>query len=219
LLIGVVGLLAAAALISVLVWVFVISEDDGEEDGKQPEDYTTDELEQALFTLDDLPSGWSLDPPEADDDDGDDSPAWCGATLDPDDTALLHVERGFSAGDMGPYLNHMIKLLPGETEANDAFRAFADDSSACPGWHEQEWTWTLQEMSFKEIGDQTAAFRANTTDVPIVGKVEMQAVFIQHGPFVILMSHMSIGLDGVDTDETEQFAALANDKLSQIEAN
>ncbi len=206
LVISVVGLL-------VLLWVFVFSGNH-----KKPEDYTADELQRALLTLDDMPSGWAVVPQGEDSQDNEESgnSFLCGEELEIDANTLTSAEIQFKGGELAPILYHGVAVYP-EGEAKRLFTEFTGILESCQDWQdEDEYTWHAAEMSFPEFGSDSAAYRISTSDVPFIGVLEAQIILIRDGNFLILVMHADIGLDGVDTEQTEKFTRQANDKLQNI---
>lgn len=217
LILGSVIAVALVVMALILLWGFMLS-DNG--DGKKPETYTAEDLSRALLTLDDMPSGWTIHPAEGDDEEGEtesDSSFFCGHDeLDMDGRALGNTEVMLSGGEIAPVVVHAVNVYSAD-EADKIFAEFTGIFEDCEEWEdEDEYTWHAAEMSFPKLGDDSAAYRLSTSDVPLVGVMEIQVVLIRSDSFLSVIMHMDIGFDGVDTEQTEQFARRADEKLQDI---
>jgi hypothetical protein len=209
----VVGIIAGAAILLVLILLGILALSNN----KDPESYTEADLKRALLTLDDMPSGWSARPEEDDEEDDEESNSFlCGSELDIDTDALVSANAQFAGGELAPLVLQGVAVFP-EGEAKKLFEEFTNALETCKERQdEDEMTWHIAKMSFPEFGNDSAAFRISTSDIPLVGVFEMQLVITQSGDFLNVVMHADIGMDGVDTDQTEKFARRADEKLRDV---
>jgi hypothetical protein len=122
------------------------------------------------------------------------------------------VSTYFQQSDLGPYLGHLVLYTESEDDARTAFEAIdseLDGSDILDNISDQVRSWETEPAEFAELGDEVAAFSAlgDTGLVP----VEADMVTVRKGQFVTFVVHAQ--LVSVDTDQTEEFAKLAVEKL------
>lgn len=179
-----------------------------------PAPITEEVLLHALLTLDDMPTGWSLEKSGIEEKNED--PTYTFLCKDLQSRALDSANAEFSAGELGPVLHHNIAVY----QSDDAKKAFSDLVSTyleCPGWtvtneDGTEEAYRLSLISFSELGDESFAVRV-TTEIPSLGTLTFNSVFIRQGRIITSIGHLSIG--PVDSEQTEMFAALAFRKLQK----
>lgn len=188
----------------------------------EPADSATEndpQLMDAIVSLDDLPSGWSVWVDEDDDDDSDDE-GFCGSPpfeglLESGDDAPK-AEAQFQEDDFGPFLWQGIVYVS-ERDA-DTIMDVLRDSFNCDTWTQTDddgtqITWTIAEMSFSDVGDDTFARKlsAESGGFPFTGDF----VAVRDGGFAFIIFHFGIG--GVDSELTQSIASDTVDNLSLIE--
>lgn len=183
-----------------------------------PDDQEIDErLSEALLTLEDMPTGWTVSPPEEDEEDS--GTGICGLesgqfTRD----ATARATANFQESEFGPMLAQIIDVFSGD-DAEGTMVEFADALSSCTEWTDideegAETEWQLSPLSFPKIGDETFAFRMST--VTFLGAVELDFIVWRRGDIVEVLGHTAIGFEGVDSEQTEAFVRRADEKLTAI---
>lgn len=129
-----------------------------------------EQIKDALLSLDDMPSGWSIDDSE-DEDDADtetssDDPACnalMGAFEGDEDEAFGEGDVSFTQSEFGPFLSQAIASQEGDAiektmgELRQAFEtctSFTDTES-----DGTKTTFKVSEMSFPDLGDETLAVK------------------------------------------------------------
>lgn len=182
---------------------------------------TEDEIAEALLSLEDLPSGWTVSEDTSEDIAGEatiDNPK-CeefNAILE-DDSEVEGLSEGdvaFSQGDWGPFLNQTIASMEGN-EIEKAFSAFSHALSACDGFTEtkddgSKVEYKLQPMSFPDLGDDSLAFTmsADADGFPF----ELDAVVVRVDQNLVLMASAGIG-QGLTGEELEAVVRTAVAKV------
>ena len=167
------------------------------------------ELELLLLTLDDLPTGWSIAPPELfGDDDGQDS---CtdivGAEL-PGMAGLPRASVSFLSDSLVDVVGEMIL----QADSSEAARAIVDEIAAafeaCPVTVDDDGiSVSYSEMSFPELGDMTVAYRAIPS--PSSPPLSLALVAVAVDDRVVLLVG---GGAGGDFAQFEQLAVTAVEK-------
>lgn len=184
-----------------------------------PEDADIGErLPEALLTLEDMPTGWTVSPTEEDEED-DDGSEICGvASGQFAEDASARVTANFQESEFGPLLAQIIDLFA-DGNAKRVVAEFSDAFGSCTEWTDidedgNETTWRLSPLSFPKFGDETFAFRMST--VTFLGAVELDFIVWRRGDIVEVIGHTTIGLEGVDSEQTEAFVQRADGKLKAI---
>ena len=127
----------------------------------------------ALFTLDDLPKGYTVVPPG--DAEGDTPFGGCPELADLDESAAddqRTVEVAFTGGQAGPLLFHAV----GDQDEGTAAQEFENFRAAirkpeCRTFQETDRgltsTWTVEPISSIRVGDDTLAFRLSGDEVAL----------------------------------------------------
>lgn len=191
------------------------SDDDG--DGGSAASYTSDQLQAAVLTTDDLGSDWTTGSPASESDEtaaGDVTNVCGGSANDPTDTAP-RAEATFSKGMFGPYLYHSLASLS-STDANrfiDDFRELMDD---CDGSSDEDGTVTVESLDVGKLGDETAAYhiemRADSSDTSLA--LESDYVVFRDGGLIVAISVAGFG--EVETDDTKTYAKLAATRVEVL---
>lgn len=181
------------------------------------DDEIAEGLSEALLTLEDMPTGWTVSPPDEDEeDDGDDI---CGiASGQFAEDAAARETSDFQKSELGPLLNHTIDFFP-DGDAKRVMAEFGDALGSCTEWTDidedgTETTWRLSPLSFPKIGDETFAFRMST--VTFLGAFELDWILWRRGDVVDVIAHGVIGFEGIDSEQTEAFVRQADEKLKAL---
>lgn len=174
-------------------------------------DVSEEDLTGALLALEDMPSGWSVEPP--DEDDEDDDATFCDAAplaeeIDADATA----ERDFSGGEAGPFFTQLLSSMD-EDEAENGMD-YIRDSFDCGEWTdpEDDTVWSLAEISFPDMGDDTAAYRLSTTAG--IFTANGNVIIVRDGGLLLMVVHVAIG--NLDSELTEELTQKALDKAQDV---
>jgi hypothetical protein len=189
-----------------------------------PRPVTEEDLTAALLALGDMPTGFTLrvsdeeDGEEGDEDDGGDTYTFLGQELPR--RALFSVGVEFEQGQFGPFLNHTITVYPPD-EAADVFADFDSVIQSSEPFtltldDETSLLMELSPMSFSTLGDESVAARASTDQVPILGLMQMNVVYIRRGNIVMSLQSISFGLQQPDIEELETLAQRALEKLDEV---
>lgn len=186
------------------------------EDSEESQSASRDvDLEAALLTLDDMPTGWTTDTVEATGNDSD-SATLCGAELIEEVEPAGEVSADFSAGDLGPLLNHSI-LEYEDDEAARVLTDFADALAGCEEWTEEtdEGPMTLRPtpLSFPSLGDETVAVRIDAANELV--DMTMDMVVWRHGDTLNIITMME-AFGTPDGEQTEEFATLADERIASL---
>ncbi|MFI1997059.1 hypothetical protein [Actinoplanes sp. NPDC020271] len=179
--------------------------------------YSAQELERALLTVTDLPTGWSADP---DGKPGHDSPeqfAEC-----PKYAALVRKLNGMAEGatgfvsPTGSDVSENLRSLS-QTGAAALFAEQTEAITACPrltGTTDSglSFTMSLTALSFPRLGDETFAFRGATTAYGTT--VTADVVTVRRGGVLVGIAHTAKG--PVDTAVTEDLIRRALDKAAKV---
>ncbi len=189
------------------------------------------EQEAKLLEVADLPTGWSAEPDDGDeddaadedgtDDDDSDMAEDCGIDggLLPDDIEpLAQVERQFAKGMVGPFVFAGIARYA-EGEAETALDRFDDMVQQCRQFSSTdedgiETSGTMQPVSFPSFGDQSFAARMTIESEGMAGQGELVAV--RQGDELLLMMGLSmttmLGDGPFEDGEYEQLVTAAAQK-------
>jgi hypothetical protein len=182
---------------------------------------TQAQVEAALLTLEDLPSGWSINTSSADFEESEDTtePPECGVLFDSLDEAAMtpvaKAEAEFTAGDLGPFLFHAVQSF--EEDVAGHIESVTDVLNQCPEFSSTDAAGVRTEfstapLSFPNLGDQTWALRlqGSSQDIDIVFDV----VSIALGQNLITL--VAVGfqlLQPIPGSELESAATTAVQKL------
>lgn len=180
-----------------------------------PKPLTQADLEKALISLDDLPAGWAVR--TGDEEDEANKETYTFLCQEYQKKSIAKVSADFQKGQVGPFLmNSVVTYPPGE-----ARNQFADMLSAvdqCATFTDtQDGTtteWTVTPISFPKLGEQSFAIRASSEFV--LGFIEVDSVYIRIEDTITSIQYMVLGLQSIDSTQTEMFARLAEAKLLQV---
>jgi hypothetical protein len=176
-------------------------------------------LEGALLTLSDMPTGWTVSLPEEEIEEEDKGANYTFLCMELERRMEGIVQAEFQKSEIAPKLVHSIGLYP-KGLATEAFNDLVSASKACTEWTTPiesggEQVWIVTPISFPKLGEETLAIRA-TSEISIFGFLEVDSIYILVGDVIIRISYLEIGLDGIDSTQTEIFARLSLEKLLSV---
>jgi hypothetical protein len=175
---------------------------------------TSEGLKKVMLSLQDFPSGWSVQPDEADEDD---DPA---CSIEPKRRAkpLAEGQVGFSKGTFGPFLFQELSVYaPGE--GKQVWDKVIGSLRTCTEFVDKNDDGTtsitqISPMSFDKLGDETYAIRGKAKDATFLGLIEMHVVFVRKADVIMTMLLINVGFSSPDPDFTATMARKAIGKLS-----
>lgn len=189
-----------------------------EDTGSETVALTRQQVESSLLTVEDLPTGWSVDTSEDSDSEVEDvtEPVECGVLFEGLDEAaepVAKAEGTFTAGGFGPFLAHAVTAF--EENTADQVERVTDVLNQCPEFSSTDaegvtTEFTTAPLSFPNLGDRTLALRlqGSTDDFDIVVDVIMIAIGANGISLVVG------GLLPMQGDELEDIATTAVEKLN-----
>lgn len=180
-----------------------------------PKPLTQADLEKALLSLDDLPAGWAVRTENEEDEA--DKETYTFLCQEYQKQSIAKVNADFQKGQVGPFLvNSVVTYPPGEAESQ--FVAMLSAVDQCATFTDtQDGTtteWAVTPISFPKLGDQSFAIRASSEFV--LGFIEVDSVYIRISDTVTSIQYMVLGLQSIDSTQTEQFARMAEKKLLEV---
>jgi hypothetical protein len=181
-----------------------------------PKPLTQAALEKALISLDDLPAGWAV---RAGEDKGDEANKETFTFLcqEYQRKAIANASVDFQKAQLGSFLLHSVTAYP-PGEAGDQFAKMRSAVDQCATFKDtQDGTttdWTVTPISFPKLGDQSFAIRLSSEFA--LGIIEVDSVYIRIGDTITSLQYMVLGLQSIDSTQTELFARLAEEKLLQV---
>lgn len=177
------------------------------------------QAKRALLTLDDMPTGWSQDKPDPADNDDTVTPKRCAAVFDALDghDPLAEAEASFSAGDLGPSLDHTVSSWP--KSQVQALKQITQALQQCPKFTStskdgSSATFEASGLSFPNLGDRTLALRLKGKTEGI--SVMLDVVYIVKGNNAIVL--MASGIQPLDGATFEKLARTAISRLDAAAA-
>lgn len=190
----------------------------------EPEQEVGD-LQQKLLTVADLPTGYSLEPPEDEEEDEGPSEFCEGASLELAEEfgATQEAEVSFAKGEASLAGAAFLGQTLGEYSDDNADRAFDHAVEVFQGCQEFETTQedgttfkgTLSPLSFSKFGDETFAIHLSGElegegmTFPIGGDV----VFAREGRVICLLVSFGFGASQIPATELEDIVEIAMAKL------
>ena len=172
------------------------------------------DLEKALLTLEELPAGWSKSPPDKE---KDDKATFSFLCKEYPKKAIVGVDADFQKSQLGPFLLSSISLYP-PGEAIQQFEKLRATVDACPEVKKTEggstMTFKVAPMSFPKLGEQSFAIRVSSES--ILGFVDTDSVYFRIGDVIATLQYMTIGMDPIDSSQTEVFAKIFEQRLLGI---
>ncbi|KQY55741.1 hypothetical protein ASD11_14610 [Aeromicrobium sp. Root495] len=174
-----------------------------------------------MLTLDDMPTGYSVDPDPADDSSDDDFTSGdpgCKELVDSADVKSNKVdeeEASFTQGDYGPFVAESVTTTK-EGKAGDGFadarKALDSCNSYTAGEGDDSVTFKVSRMSFPNLGDETLAYSLSgeSSGFPFSGQI----VVTRLGDNVILLSAAGVGGSGMKASDFEKIARTASKKVA-----
>lgn len=204
-------------------------------DGNEEEASGDVDVEQALLTLEDMPTGWTTSPDAGEDDEG--AAEFC-AELDfseREDEPDAEAEASFEGGEIGPFVTHLVARF-GDGEAEKRFTALREAVDECGDFDTTDEDGTtitgqMSAVSFPELADESLAMRLSGTVTTAadgeLGELEFpmagDLVFFRQGDAVAAVFHLAIdaaafggGGGGLDSAITEDLARKAAEKLAAV---
>jgi hypothetical protein len=169
-------------------------------------------LNAALLTLQEMPSGWTTEPPSSDDDD---SERIC--NIPPSrPRRLARAEVNFTKSDLGPFFNELINAYE-----RGAAKPLFDDAvqilQTCREWKTMldgaPVTVKVSPLSFPRVGEQSYAYRATFDSASFPFQVD--AVYVRAGDIILVFAHIAVGAGGPDSALTESLVKAAYDKVAK----
>lgn len=163
-----------------------------------------DAIVESLISLSDMPTGWTGEAPTFEErTPGGTYTAYCVDGLP--SRSIARASVNFERSAFGPLVSQTIVLYPDRASASDAFADLVDAASGCPEFVDQSGNrFTLNPLSFPNLGDETFALRSG-------GTLEIDSIKILIDNVIIDITNG--GLGAVDSALTEEIARLAVDKF------
>jgi hypothetical protein len=200
---------------------------------------SSEELQAALLTIEDLPTGWTTAPPDAspsaDPLDSDDGTKLCDKPVIDRTQAPASAEVEFSkGGELSNQLFQEVFSYDSRRKASDAFDSIREAIQACTQWETSDESTTssltLQSLSFPKLGDDTLAVRmggevkskpdeSEELSFDLTAAVAGDVVIIRENNLLTLVGQIGLGIFGpvsVDTKETETIARKALERLENV---
>lgn len=182
------------------------------EDEPQP-DPGDFEVEAALLTLNDMPTGWTQDPEQ----DADDDATFCDVEPLDEAKAIDDASANFSAGDFGPLLSHMVGVFEGQ-DAEAAMDSFMDALEGCTEWTDETEdgpvTFRPTALAFPSFGDDTVAVRIKAESE--LFDMTLDVVVWRRANAVSLLSVIEV-FGTPDAEQTEEFVTVADERLASLQ--
>ena len=191
-----------------------------------PADPVADELTQkqvnaALLTVADLPSGWTLGEPSEDDSDDDKiAPAKCGELIDAmsadEEDAVAQGERDFNkGGPFGTLMGVTISSYEDEVDS-DKLTEIADVFGGCSSFKGTDKEGVVTEykvapLSLANIGDKSLALTMTVESEGFTIPINIYFVVVGHN----VMTFYNGGIAGADGADLETIGKLAIKRLEE----
>ncbi|MDZ7673733.1 MAG: hypothetical protein U5K30_01480 [Acidimicrobiales bacterium] len=182
-------------------------------------------LEKRLLTVADMPSGYTISPPEeSDDTEADDlcEEVFEEIGFDEDSAAGPEAEVSFSKGEASIAGGAVVQQSLGSAEADkleENFDKLGEAFDACREFSTTDedgtMTGTFSPLSFTKFGDDTFAMHLSGDvssegfDFPISGDM----VFVREGNVVMTIASFGFGMVNIPVEELEQIVEAAHAKL------
>lgn len=173
------------------------------------------DIDAALLTLHDMPTGWtqeSSDTPT----DSDDDASLCGAELLDGAEAVSEAGADFSAGDLGPLLSHTVAVFD-DDGAERGLEAFTQALENCEEWTEDTEdgpvTFRPAPLSFPSFGDETLAIRFDVGSEMVDMTMDM-ITWRQDNTLNLIVVMEVFGTP--DGEQTEEFVTVADERISSL---
>lgn len=176
------------------------------------------DVEAALLTLDDMPTGWTQGPDEAPSDED----AGADATLceeEPLSEGGAHDEASadFSAGDFGPQLSHTVWTLDSD-QSERGLEALIEALNNCEEWTEETAdgpvTFRPAPLSFPSFGDEIVAIRIDVESELFDATMDMIAW--RRANVMSLLGVIEV-FGTPDGEQTEEFVRVADERIDSLQ--
>ncbi len=182
---------------------------------------TADDIEAALPTVEDFPTGWSRDPDNEDEDDDEDdtiTPERCEDLFGDDaeqEEPLAEATRAFKESDFGPFVSVDISTYDDEVP-DDTLDELAEALSECKEFTSVDSegsrsTVTAEALSFPNLGDETFAVRMSLETEFLPAAVDLAMVRVGHN--LVLLATVALG-GGTDTGLLEDVGRKTIERLA-----
>jgi hypothetical protein len=174
-----------------------------------------EQLNSALLTLGDLPTGWTTTAPQPDNPEDN----ICDFDEKTVSQPLADLKVDFQRAETGPFLVQTLQSYEGDG-AEKVLSAFLEKFQSCSSWTTtddkgKQTKWQVSGLSFPKSGDQTIAMRI-ASEATILGILELDFVVIRRGRIINAVGYGELGFKGIDSSQTEQFVKRADEKLQSL---
>ena len=178
------------------------------------------ELKSVLLSIDDMPTGFAVDPDPSDDEDDDDFTSGdpgCKALVESsedDKNKVADKDASFTQGDFGPFVSESVSIVKKGT-ASDGFADARDGLGKCKsyvaGKGDDAAKFKVGAMSFPNLGDETLAYQLSgeASGFPFTGHI----VAVRLGDNIVFLSGVAIGTSALDPSTFEKIARAAVKKV------
>jgi hypothetical protein len=162
---------------------------------------------EALLALADFPTGWTQEPSDPDDDEGEDT--FCGKATDNPDP-IEEAGAKFAAAQGVPQVEQEVAVFP-EDVAERVFAEGRQRVADCTGFTEEGVTYELAPLSFPALGDESfaALLRFSNEGFDFAGVVSYTRV----GPALMIVT--TAELAPATVAQAERYARLAAQRLEE----
>lgn len=203
------------------------------------ETLSSQQLENVLLRIEDLPTGWTSALPESSPSSGtvdsDSARGFCNQSLLEESEIPASAEAEFSKG--GELSNQLYQVVASYGNRRGAARVFdviEEKARNCTQWDMNDESstgrFTLQSLSFPKLGDDTLAVRmaaemqskpdsSDDFSFELTASFAADLIVARQDNLITLIGHLGIGIFGptnVDSAETELIARKAVERLSQL---
>ncbi len=178
------------------------------EPDSEREELTSDDLDDASLTLDDMPTGWTT-APELLEDDEQATEGEC--AFDPDRGDGNELEVAFKEGDTGPFVIQVIGEFDDDDEAEAFMDEFAEYAERCRSSEEDGVTTTVDPLSFPDVADESQSYRVSIDD-PEAASAELNVVLFRKGERASVVAVFSV-FGSPDAELTEDVTLTAVERL------
>jgi hypothetical protein len=160
------------------------------------------DLDQVVVQLSDLPTGWSVSPPDSEDETDD---SFCEGQ-DPfnEIKAKEEVESSFQQSDFGPFVASGASIYTGDDQADEVMGLLTTMANKCQKFTETDddgtkTEYTISPLSFPDMADDTFAFRMSAMSP--FGPFNLDVAAVRDDDTVV--SIINGGIGAADSDLTE----------------
>ncbi|MCW2799635.1 MAG: hypothetical protein JWQ70_1107 [Aeromicrobium sp.] len=179
------------------------------------------DLKSVVLSIDDMPTGFAVDPDPSDDDDDDftSGDPGCKALVEASDAkneTVAHKDASFTQGDFGPFVSESVSIQK-KGMASKGFRDARKGLSSCKsyvaGKGDDAAKFKVGAMSFPNLGDETVAYQLNgeASGYPFTGHL----VAVRLGDNIVLVTGVGIGGSTLEPASLEKIARAAVKKVKE----